>query len=196
MRTGRVRPEAEVADSFQYRTFKHIRRVRYVDYFTEPVGPFSKYRALQMQMGPLIQRINATLVILELALIVLPAAALHGVKALGLIFVLAYPPLLLAYFVGWWALGALFTMFFSFTRSGIRPGLATYLGLVAGCVTVSIILWNVITGTPSCSTCKPPEFFSYRPELLCIAVALHWSFLHFREFRLTFNPSGPSIDVR
>ncbi|MES2993457.1 MAG: hypothetical protein V4844_18685 [Pseudomonadota bacterium] len=132
---------------------------------------------------------NATLVITGLVVAVLPALVLHAMTAIMLIA--ATPALWLAYVIGWWALFSLLRVFASFIRAVVQIGPVTVLGLTAGSVTVITLLWPVFTGMPACSTCKPPELFAYRANLLCVAVAMHWSFLHWRGFRLTRRPSGP-----
>ena len=150
-------------------------------------------------MGPHIQRINATLVILELALIVLPAAVAQLLTALILAFALTNPYLLLAYFVGWWGLASLLRIFISFIRPTVRIGPATLLGLFAGCLTVIALLYWA--SRPSCANCESPQI-NLGSIPLCIIVAVHWSILHFNQFRLTFRskllPSvaGPSSSGR
>jgi len=150
-------------------------------------------------MGPHTQRINAFLVTFELVLIVLPAAAIHLATALVLIFALTNPSLLLAYFVGWWGLASLFRVFISFIRPTVSVGLATLLGLIAGCATVIAQLYWA--SRPSCANCELPQI-NLGSIPLCVIVAVHWSILHFIRFRLTFRskplPSvaGPSASGR
>lgn len=133
------------------------------------------------------RRINSALVVTGLLAAVLPAVVLHVVTTIMLIA--ATPVLWLAYIVGWWALVSLLRVFASFVREAVQVGPLTLLGLAAGSATVITLLWPVFSGTPACSTCEAPELLAYRPNLLCVGVAAHWSFLHSRGFRLPVVPA-------
>lgn len=139
-------------------------------------------------MKSILKQANAALVIVGLVGAVLPAMALHAMTTVALIA--ATPALWMAYGSGWWALWSLLRIFVSFGRSTVPIGPGTILGLAVGSATVVILLWPVFTGTPPCSTCEPPELLLYRPNLLCVAVAAHWAFLHYTGFRLTGRSSG------
>ena len=141
---------------------------------------------------------NTVLVFLGLALAVLPAAAMHVLTGIALIVAtpLLWPAgfkslLWLAYVVGWCGLGALVRIFASFARQDVRIGLGTLLGVVAGVVTV--IVFMALPYTSVCPTCTRPEFLVYRPDVLCVAVAIHWSFLRFRGFNLTLCSSADAL---
>ena len=149
-------------------------------------------------MARVVWNTNTVVVFLGLALAVLPAAAMHVLT--GIMLIVATPllwpsgfkPLLwLAYIVGWWGLGALVRIFASFTRQDVRVGLGTLLGLVSGAVTVIVSV--ALPYTSLCTTCTRPEFLVYRPDVLSVAVAMHWSFLHFRGFRLTPRSSADAL---
>ena len=149
-------------------------------------------------MARVVWNTNTVVVFFGMALAVLPAAAMHVLTGITLIVAtpLLWPagfkPLLwLAYVVGWWGLGALVRIFASFTRQDARVGFATLLGLVAGAVPV--IVFMALPYTSLCPTCTRPDFLVYRPEVLCVAVAMHWSFLHFRGFRLTPRSSADAL---
>lgn len=130
-----------------------------------------------------IHKANAALVTFGMVGAVLPALAMQILSAILLIF--GSPLQWLAYAFGWWGLISLLRVFSSFYYQDVEIGPVTVLGLVVASVTVTMLLWPVITRTPACSTCKPPEFFAYRPHLLCVAVSAHWWLLHFTGFRLS-----------
>lgn len=135
-------------------------------------------------------QIHRLLVWFGLLLAVFPAALGHLMTTIMLIA--ATPTLWLAYMIGWWALGALTRVFLNFLKGSPVPGGATWLGITAGSVTVIALLWPVFTGTPPCASCSaPPGLLTYRPELLCILVGLHWTYLYWRGFRLTGRSSEP-----
>lgn len=135
-------------------------------------------------------QVNRLLVWLGLLLAVLPAALDHLATTLFLIF--ATPALWLAYVVGWWAISSLIRLFLNFLKGSPVPGGASWLGIIAGSVTVIVLLWPVFTGAPPCTSCsKPPGLLTYRPNLLCVLVGLHWTYLYWRGFRLTGRSSGP-----
>lgn len=142
-------------------------------------------------MNPIFRRVNAALVVVELVGAVLPAIALHAMTAIMLIA--ATPVLWLAYGLGWWALLSLLRIFASFVLPTVRIGPVTILGLLVGSATVVTLLWPVFIGVPACSTCNPPELPLYRPELLCMVVAAHWTLLHYRAFRLAHHSSGSPL---
>ena len=135
-------------------------------------------------------QIHRLLVWLGLFLAVLPAALSHSITTIMLIA--ATPVTWLAYVVGWWAIGALAQVFLNFLKGSPVPSGATWLGIIAGSVTVIAFFWPVFTGTPPCASCSaPPGLLTYRPKLLCILVGLHWAYLYWRGFRLTGRSSEP-----
>ena len=130
-----------------------------------------------------VRNANALLVNLGMLGAVLPALAIHVLSTFFLI--IASPQQWLAYVLGWWGLVSLLRLFSSFFYEDVEIGPITVLGLLAASVDVIALLWPVITRTPPCATCRPPDIFVYRPDLLCVAVAAHWMFLHFRGFRMS-----------
>lgn len=129
-----------------------------------------------------VRNANALLVNLGMLGAVLPALAIHVLSTVFLI--VASPQQWLAYVLGWWGLVSLLRLFSSFFHKDVEIGPITVLGLLAASVTVIALVWPVITRTPPCATCRPPDILVYRPDVLCVAVATHWLFLHFRGFRL------------
>ena len=133
-------------------------------------------------MSIIAQRAHSALVVTEFVAIVLPAVAVHTMTTVTLIA--ATTMLWIAYFVGWWALLSLLRIFSSFVHETVKVGPMSIIGLVAGSVTVVTLLWSSFTGSAACLSCKPPELLVYRPELFCVAVAMHWSFLCWKGFRI------------
>lgn len=133
------------------------------------------------------RRINAVLVFLGLFGAVLPALAMHGMTAIMLIF--APPRLWGAYFVGWWGLYSLLRIFVSFFSSRVRVGPITILGLAAASATVIALHWPFFIGCEDCGPWGKPEQFVYRPEELCVLVAVHWLLLCNTGFRMSFRRS-------
>ncbi len=129
------------------------------------------------------RRVNTMILVVGLVGAVLPAAAMYAMTAITLI--VATPVVWLAYALCWWGLLSLLRIFASFIEHSVQIGTLTILGLAVGSAAVVTLRWPVFTGAAACSTCRPPEFLVYRPELLCVAVAAHWLFLHHRGFRLT-----------
>jgi hypothetical protein len=126
--------------------------------------------------------VSAVLVLCGLVLAVLPAVVMHALSAIGLAFMTT--SLWGAYILGWWGLLSLLRIFVSFCSQTIHAGVVSIVGLVVGSVTVIVVLWPVLTQTAPCSVCEQPKLLAYRPDLLCVVVAAHWAFLHFKGFKL------------
>jgi len=130
--------------------------------------------------------IHKLLVALGIFGVVLPAIWGHLITGLMLIF--ASPVLWLSYIIGWWGLISLLRIFLTFIRKKSSVGPFTFAGIIAASITVTIIYFSFSMHAYNCASCSQSKsIFPYPPNLLCVLVALHWSYLYRRDFRLIKN---------
>lgn len=90
----------------------------------------------------------------------------------------------ITYSGGWVALLSLLWLFLYFMRVLPSVSAIVWVGLIGGLSLLVAFLWPVLT-ISSCQDCYPPKgVLVYRPNLLCIVVAVYWAFLYFRGFRV------------
>lgn len=144
-------------------------------------------------------QVHRLLVLMGLLLAVLPAAFENLLWSAFLLIIavsrhsnLGVIVFLLPLIVGWWALYSLVRVFLYLLKGDPVPGLATWLGIVAGSAAAIAFHWpgiidgTLLTKSNFCVWCVKSRI---RPSLLCVLVGVHWAFLCRGGFRLTARTS-------
>jgi hypothetical protein len=119
-------------------------------------------------------KVHAVLVKTTLYLVVWPATLLLII--LTLIALITGPFLILA-LIGWWGIGALFSLKESFKENNSRAGNGIWYGLATSSL---MIVWLCLGG----DTSRLGDMRELLPIAGCIPVGAYWAWLSWRGFRL------------